>query len=198
MAPLPRPLRAGALRRRPCGRARGGRRARAAPGGGAGDGGDAPARPARRPGAGPPLRLEAGGRVRVTLLGARTNLCDGDLVLLAPPLAGTPVPGGPNAGLPPGARRLWASYLRHLGESTELGPYPAGTELLLGIVPASVCASGRPAALGRPLRSHRRSRRPGCGRCGGRTVRRPPGVTTTTWWCAWRRSLPAPDSPTEC
>jgi hypothetical protein len=91
-----------------------------------------------------PLRLPAGGRVRVTLLGARTNLCDGDLALLAPPLAATPVPGDPNAGLPVGARRLWASYLRHLGESTDLGPYPAGTELRLGLVPASFCALAAP------------------------------------------------------
>jgi hypothetical protein len=91
-----------------------------------------------------PLRLPAGRRVRVTLLGARTNLCDGDLALLAPPLAGTPVPGGPNAGLPAGARRLWASFLRHLGESTELGPYPAATELRLGLAPAAFCARDAP------------------------------------------------------
>ena len=117
------------------------------------------------------LRLEAGGRVRVTLLGARTNLCDGDLVLLAPPLAGTPVPGGPNAGLPVGARRLWASYLRHLGESTELGPYPAGTELLLGIVPTSVCASGG----GTPRPSDGPS---------ARIARPSPGVWDV-WWEDW-------------
>jgi hypothetical protein len=80
----------------------------------------------------------------VTLLGARTNLCDGDLVLLAPPLAGTPVPGGPNAGLPAGARRLWASYLRHLGESTEVGPYPGEADLRLGLAPASFCTPDAP------------------------------------------------------
>jgi hypothetical protein len=82
--------------------------------------------------------------VRITLLGARSNLCDGDLVLLAPPIEGTPVPDGPNAGLPAGARRLWGSYLRHLGEATELGPYPAGTEPRLGLAPASFCALDAP------------------------------------------------------
>ena len=114
--------------------------------------------------------------MRVTLLGARTNLCDGDLLLLAPPLAGTPVPGGPNAGLPPGARRLWASYLRHLGESTELGPYPAGTELLLGIVPTSVCASGGSAP------------RPSDGPS-ARIAQPAPGVWDVWWedWLAARR-----------
>jgi hypothetical protein len=85
------------------------------------------------------VRLARSGRVRVTLLGARTTQCDGDLVLLAPPLPGTPVPDGPNAGLPPGARRLWRSYLSHLGATTELGPYPAGSAIILGVVPGSGC-----------------------------------------------------------
>jgi hypothetical protein len=126
-------------------------------------------------GGGSTLRLEAGGRVRVTLLGARTNLCDGDLVLLAPPLAGTPLPGGPNAGLPPGARRLWASYLRHLGASTQLGPYPAETELLLGIAvpPTSVCASGGSAP------------RPSDGPS-ARIARPAPGIWEV-WWEDWLR-----------
>ena len=106
--------------------------------------------------------------------------------------------GGPNAGLPPGARRLWASYLRHLGESTELGPYPAGTELLLGIVPTSVCASGGSA----PRPSDGPSARIAQPASGVWDVwwedwSRPPGATTTTSWCAWRRSRPAPDSPAE-
>jgi uncharacterized repeat protein (TIGR01451 family) len=83
------------------------------------------------------VRLTRGGRVRITLLGARTTNCDGDLVLLAPPLPGTPVPDGPNAGLPPGARRLWRSYLGHLGATTELGPYPAGAAVVLGVVQGS-------------------------------------------------------------
>ena len=106
----------------------------------------------------------------MTLLGARTNWCDGDLVLLAPPLAGTPVPGGPNAGLPPGARRLWAGALRHLGESAELGPYPAGTELVLGLVPGGGCAAGAPRPSGGPF---------------ARTAQPAPGVWEV-WWEDYR------------
>jgi hypothetical protein len=49
------------------------------------------------------------------------------------------VPDGPNAGLPPGARRLWRSYLNHLGATTDLGPYPAGTAIVLGVVSGPGC-----------------------------------------------------------
>ncbi len=110
----------------------------------AGTAGVLPPGPPLAEGAGPtplpvPLRLDSGGRARVTLLGARSSECDGDLLVLAPPLVATPVPGD---GLPPGARRLWAGALRHLGESVELGPYPAGTELVLGFAPAGFCAGG--------------------------------------------------------
>jgi hypothetical protein len=83
------------------------------------------------------LHLAAGQRVRVTLLGARSNWCDGDLLLLTPAVSSTPVPGD---GLPPGARRLWASYLRHFGEAVVLGPYPAETDLVLGLAPSTQCA----------------------------------------------------------
>jgi hypothetical protein len=89
-----------------------------------------------------PLRLERAGRVRLTVLGARTNFCDGDILLLAPALSPTPAPGTADGTLPPGARRLWSSYLRHVGESVELGPYPAGTTLVLGAVPRGICAGG--------------------------------------------------------
>jgi uncharacterized repeat protein (TIGR01451 family) len=116
-------------------------------------------------------RLERASRVRVTLLGARTNLCDGDLVLLAPPLAGTPVPDGPNADLPAGARRLWAGYLHHLGEWTDLGPYPAGAELILGLAPGGFCATGAPP-------------RPSTG-AAARVAQPGPGV-----WDVWWEDLP--------
>jgi hypothetical protein len=89
----------------------------------------------------PPMRLEQAGRVRITLLGARTNFCDGDILLLAPALSPTPIPGTADGTLPPGARRLWSSYLRHPGESVELGPYPAGTTLVLGLSPWRICAA---------------------------------------------------------
>jgi hypothetical protein len=89
----------------------------------------------------PTLRLERAGRVRITLLGARSNFCDGDILLLAPALSPTPLPGTADGTLPPGARRLWSSYLRHAGESVELGPYPAGTTLVLGLAPWRICAA---------------------------------------------------------
>jgi hypothetical protein len=93
-----------------------------------------------------PMRLERAGRVRVTLLGARTSWCDGDLLLLAPPLSPTPAPGTADGTLPAGARRLWSSYLRHVGDAVELGPYPAGTTLVLGLSPWGACTppSGSP------------------------------------------------------
>jgi hypothetical protein len=117
----------------------------------------------------PALRLERAGRVRVTLLGARTNFCDGDLLLLAPAISPTPLPGTADGTLPPGARRLWTSYLRHTGESVELGPYPAGTTLVLGLAPWRICAavdeSPRPS--------------------GGAYARVAPGATAGTWDVWW-------------
>jgi hypothetical protein len=67
-------------------------------------------------------------------MGSRGSWCDGDLLLLAPAVAPTPVPGTADPSLPRGA-------LRHLGETVELGPYPAGTELVLGLAPGGVCGA---------------------------------------------------------
>jgi hypothetical protein len=89
-----------------------------------------------------PLRLAGAGAVRVTLLGARGSWCDGDLLLLTPQVA--PAPGTADPTLPSGARRLWVGYLRHLGEAVDLGPYPAGTELVLGLAPGGACAGAAP------------------------------------------------------
>jgi hypothetical protein len=76
---------------------------------------------------------------RISLLGARTNQCDGDLWLIAPgneaPIAASGLAGG---------QVLWTSYLEHLGESRLIGPYPAGTELILGLKPASYCTEPEP------------------------------------------------------
>ena len=49
------------------------------------------------------------------------------------------------AGQPtPGPTPLWTDYLEHLGESTLIGSYPAGTQLVLGLKPASYCAGATP------------------------------------------------------
>jgi hypothetical protein len=91
-----------------------------------------------------PLRLDRAGRVRITLLGARSNLCDGEILLMEPALSPAPIAGTGDGTLPPGARRLWSSYLRHAGESVELGPYPGGTTITLGLVPWRFCAGSAP------------------------------------------------------
>jgi hypothetical protein len=41
-------------------------------------------------------------------------------------------------------QRLWSSYLNHIGESTILGPYSAGTQLEFGLAPASYCTGPHP------------------------------------------------------
>jgi len=79
----------------------------------------------------PPLLLAERARVRVTLISGHTNECNGDLFLLAPSFENA------TAG-----QRLWSSYLDHIGESTILGPYAAGTQLEFGLAPASYCAWG--------------------------------------------------------
>ena len=81
---------------------------------------------ARRFHTGPGVAPLPTGRVRVTLLGARTNLCDGDLVVAGPG-------GGP----------LWTGYLRHLGESQEVTLAPGAQ---LDLVPRAVCTEGAPRA----------------------------------------------------
>ena len=96
----------------------------------------------------PALRLDARGRVRVTLLSARTNNCDGDLLLLAP-VEDTP------------ARSLWSTFLEHIGESTVLGPYPSGTEVVLGLAPESYCAAATPRPSTRPDAARIALRAPG-------------------------------------
>ena len=85
------------------------------------------------------MRLEGDGGWRITLLGARTNNCDGDLWLLTP----TTVDQG-TLGPPRSAQLLWSGYLEHLGESKLLGPYSAGAELVLGLKPASYCSDATP------------------------------------------------------
>ena len=43
-------------------------------------------------------------------------------------------------------RSLWSNVLSHMGESTLLGPYASGTELVFGLVPRSYCAEATPRA----------------------------------------------------
>jgi hypothetical protein len=105
-------------------------------------------------GVNPALRLDARARVRVTLLSARTNNCNGDLLLLAP-VEDTP------------ARSLWSTFLYHIGESTVLGPYPSGTEVVLGLAPESDCAAATP--------------RPSTSPDAARIALRTPGVWDV-WW----------------
>jgi hypothetical protein len=45
---------------------------------------------------------------------------------------------------PAGGRVLWTGYLEHLGESRLIGPYAAGTELVLGLKPAAYCTEPGP------------------------------------------------------
>jgi hypothetical protein len=75
------------------------------------------------------VRLGERARVRVTLLSERTNQCDADLLLLAPTF---------DASSP--GQRLWSNVLSHIGESTLLGPYASGTELIFGLAPRSYCS----------------------------------------------------------
>jgi hypothetical protein len=81
------------------------------------------------------MRLAERARVRVTLYSQHTNQCDADLLLLAPTSDAT------SAG-----RSLWSNVLGHIGESTLLGPYAAGTELVFGLTPRSYCAQATPRA----------------------------------------------------
>ena len=128
------------------------------------------------------------------LLGARTNLCDGDLSAAGAPPGRDARAGRAQRGAPEGARRLWASSLRHLGESTEPGPYPAAYRPGPRARPRLVLRPGRPAPVGRGLCPHRAAR---AGDVGGLVGGLPPGSrwrTTTTWWCA-SRSFPPPERP---
>ena len=89
------------------------------------------------------------------------------------------------------ASRRLAVCLRHLGESTELGPYPARTELILGLAPPGFCAAPAPRASTGPVV---RVTRPALGVWGAwwRTSGRTGRGTTTTWWCgSWPPALPA-------
>jgi uncharacterized repeat protein (TIGR01451 family) len=108
----------------------------------------------------PPLRLGERARVRVTLLSAHTNQCDADLLLLAPSVGGTDA--GPV---------IWSNVLGHLGESTLLGPYPSGTELILGLAPHAYCAEATP--------------RPSSAVADARIALRAPGVWDV-WWEDYR------------
>jgi len=95
----------------------------------------------------------------VTLISARTIECNGDLFLLAPSFEGVAA-----------GQRLWSNYLHHIGESTILGPYSAGTELEFGLAPASYCTWTAP--------------RPSSG-SNARVALRAPGVWDI-WWEDYR------------
>jgi hypothetical protein len=86
-----------------------------------------------------PIRVDSVAGWRISLLGARTNQCNGDLWLLASSGAASMAANGPAGG-----QVLWTSYLEHLGESMLIGPYPASTELVLGLKTAAYCTEPGP------------------------------------------------------
>jgi hypothetical protein len=86
-----------------------------------------------------PIRIESVAGWRISLLGARTNQCNGDLWLLAPSGAASMAASGPAGG-----QVFWTGYLEHLGESRLIGPFAAGTELVLGLKPAAYCTEPVP------------------------------------------------------
>jgi hypothetical protein len=93
------------------------------------------------PGTTATIRVDSVAAWHVTLLGARTSQCNGDLWLLQPSGGAATTTASQAAG----AQVLWTSYLQHLGESTLMGPYPAGAEVVFGLKPASYCTEPGPS-----------------------------------------------------